>query len=50
MYLLLIILIIILLLGLPQSPYPFHAYGWYPSGILGILVLVLIVLLLTGHL
>lgn len=46
--LLLIILIIILLGGLPTWGY--HPYGWYPSGGVGLIVLILIILLLTGRL
>ena len=44
---LLIILIVLLLGGLPTWGY--HSYGYGPSGIVGVLVIVLIVLLLTGR-
>jgi len=45
---LLIILIILLLGGLPTWGY--HSYGYGPSGLVGVLVIVLIILLLTGRL
>ena len=45
--LLLIILIVLLLGGLPTWGY--HTYGYGPSGLVGVLVIVLIVLLLTGR-
>ncbi len=45
---LLLVVIIILLIGaLPAWPYS-HAWGYYPSGGLGLVVLVLLVLLLLG--
>ena len=46
---LLIILILLLVGAVPAWP---HSRGWvyYPSGILGILLIVLIVMLLTGRL
>jgi hypothetical protein len=46
--LLLIILIVFLLGGLPNWGY--HSYGWGPSGIVGVVLLVVLVLLLTGRL
>ena len=46
---LLIILILILLGALPSWPYS-RGWGYYPSGIVGIIVAVLIVLLLMGRL
>lgn len=49
--LLVVILVLILVGAWPTWP---HAAGWglgyYPSGIVGVLVIVLIVLLLTGRL
>ncbi|MGE0225100.1 MAG: DUF3309 family protein [Acetobacteraceae bacterium] len=45
---LLIILIILLLGVLPTWPYS-GGWGYYPSGILGIVVVVVIVLLLLGR-
>ncbi|MFY0479789.1 MULTISPECIES: DUF3309 domain-containing protein [Achromobacter] len=46
---LLIILILLLIGAVPAWP---HSKGWgyYPSGLLGIVVIVLIVMLLTGRL
>ena len=46
--LLLIILIILLLGALPTWPYS-AGWGYYPSGGLGLVVLILIVLLLMGR-
>ncbi|HEY5296976.1 MAG TPA: DUF3309 family protein [Verrucomicrobiae bacterium] len=45
----LIILIILLLGALPTWPYS-SGWGYYPSGGLGLVVLILIVLLLLGKL
>jgi Protein of unknown function (DUF3309) len=47
--LLLIILILLLLGALPTWPYS-AGWGYYPSGGLGLVVLLLVVLLLTGRL
>jgi hypothetical protein len=46
--LLLIVLILLLFGGLPRWGY--HSYGYGPSGIVGVLVIVALVLLLTGRL
>ena len=46
---LLVILILLLLGALPVWPYS-TGWGFYPSGGVGLLVLVLIILLLTGRL
>ena len=46
---LLVILILVLLGALPVWPYS-SGWGFYPSGGVGLLVLVLIILLLTGRL
>ena len=46
--LLLIILIVFLMGGLPRWGY--HSYGWGPSGVVGVVLLVVLVLLLTGRL
>jgi hypothetical protein len=45
---LLIILIVLLMGGLPTWGY--HSSGYGPSGIAGVLVIILIILLLTGRL
>ena len=46
---LLIILILALIGALPSWPYS-RGWGYYPSGIAGVVVLVLIILLLMGRL
>jgi hypothetical protein len=46
--LLLIVLLVFLLGGLPNWGY--HSYGFVPSGLAGVLVLIVVVLLLTGRL
>ncbi|HEX4706367.1 MAG TPA: DUF3309 family protein [Candidatus Udaeobacter sp.] len=46
---LLIILILLLLGALPAWPYS-SGWGYWPSGGLGLIVLILIILALTGHL
>jgi hypothetical protein len=47
---LLVILLVLLLIGvLPIWPYS-SAWGAYPSGGLGLIVLILVILLLTGRL
>jgi len=45
--LLLVVLVVLLLGGLPNLG--FHSYGYAPSGIVGVLVIVFLVLLLTGR-
>jgi len=47
--LLLILLIVMLLGALPSWPYS-RGWGYYPSGIFGVVLLVIIVLLLMGQL
>jgi len=50
MSLILFIILIVLLLGaLPSWPYS-RGWGYYPSGGLGLVVLILIILLLMGRL
>jgi len=46
--LLLIILILFLVGGLPHWGY--HSYGYAPSGLTGVVLIVLVILLLTGRL
>ena len=49
MYTILLVVLILLLLGaLPTWPYS-RAWGYYPSGGLGLVVIVVIVLLLAGR-
>ena len=46
----LVILLILLLIGAaPSWPYS-RGWGYYPSGLLGIILLIVIILLLTGRL
>jgi uncharacterized protein DUF3309 len=45
----LVILVLLLLGALPTWPYS-TGWGYYPSGGLGLIVLILVVLLLTGRL
>lgn len=50
MYTILLVVLILLLLGaLPTWPYS-RAWGYYPSGGLGLIVVIVIVLLLAGRL
>lgn len=46
---LLVILILVLLGALPTWPYS-SGWGYYPSGGVGLVVLILIILLVTGRL
>jgi hypothetical protein len=46
---LLIILVLLVLGALPMWPYS-SGWGYYPSGGLGLILLILIILLLTGRL
>jgi hypothetical protein len=48
--LLLLILLVVLLIGaIPAWPYS-RSWGYYPSGGVGLLVLILLILVLTGRL
>jgi hypothetical protein len=50
MYAILLVLLVLLLLGaLPTWPYS-RSWGYYPSGGLGLVVVVVLVLLLAGRL
>jgi hypothetical protein len=50
MYTILLVLLILMLLGaLPSWPYS-RSWGYYPSGGLGLVVVVVLVLLLAGRL
>lgn len=46
---LLIVLILILIGAVPSWPYS-REWGYFPSGLVGIVVLIVIVMLLTGRL
>ena len=45
---LLVVLMILLLSALPSWPYS-RGWGYYPSGIFGLVLMLIIVLLLLGH-
>jgi hypothetical protein len=47
--LLIIILLVLLIAGLPTWPYS-SGWGYYPSSILGTVLLILLILLLLGRL
>jgi hypothetical protein len=50
MYTILLVVLILLLLGaLPTCPYS-RSWGYYPSGGLGLVVVIVLVLLLAGRL
>jgi succinate dehydrogenase hydrophobic anchor subunit len=52
MHIVLLIVVVILLLGTwPNAPYGgWHHFGYWPSGTLGIVLLVLLILVLMGRL
>ena len=47
-WLLIIVLIILMVVGSPYAG--FHSYGYGPSGLLGVVLVVVIILLLLGRL
>jgi hypothetical protein len=47
--LILILLILVLLAALPTWPYS-GSWGYYPSGTLGLILLIVIILVLVGYL
>lgn len=49
MTILVIVLILVLVSVLPLWPHA-TAWGWAPSGVVGIIVLIIVVLLVTGRL
>lgn len=50
MYTILLIILVLLLIGaLPTWPYS-NGWGYYPSGGLGLVVLIIVILALTGRL
>lgn len=50
-HLILIVLVVLLVLSLPIFPYNAQwSYGYYPSGALSLIVVILLVLLLLGRL
>jgi hypothetical protein len=51
MYLILVVILILLVIGgLPHWPYAQpYAWGYYPSGVFTVLLIVLLVMVLTGY-
>jgi len=48
MLFILVILLVLLVVGVPQ--WGWHDYGYYPAGLVSVLIVVLVVLLLMGRL
>ena len=49
MYTILLIILVLLLIGaLPTWPYSAH-WGYYPSGVLGLVLIIVLVLVLVGR-
>lgn len=46
--LILVLLVVLLVVGLPTWPYS-HAWGYYPSGALGVILVVLLILVVLGQ-
>jgi hypothetical protein len=50
MYLLIVILLVLVILGLPQMPYTAHwNAGYFPSGMLGVVLIIVLILALMGR-
>ncbi len=49
LWLLVVILVVIALVGVPGLGPWQHSYGYYPSGGIGLIVIILIVVLLLGR-
>jgi hypothetical protein len=50
LWVLVVVLVVLALVGAPNVGIWNHSYGWYPSGGLGLVVIILLVLLLIGRL
>lgn len=50
LFVLLIVLLVLAVGGLPPVGVVSHPYGYYPSGLLTVVIVVLLILLLTGRL
>ena len=50
LWLIVILLFVFSFIGAPGIGYWHHGYGYWPSGLGGLIVLVLVILLLTGRL
>jgi hypothetical protein len=48
MYTVLLIILVLLLIG-ALPPVGLHSYGWGPSGIVGVILIVVLVLVLRGR-
>ena len=46
---LIVVLLLVLIGALPTWPYS-RAWGYYPSGVAGLIILVIVIMLLTGRL
>jgi hypothetical protein len=50
MWLVILILLVLLVVGLPHWPYTRPlGYGYWPSGVLFILLIIILILILTNH-
>ena len=49
LWIVIVVLLIIAVAGAPHWGYA-QSWGWYPSGGIGLLIIVLVILLLTGRL
>ena len=49
LWLLVIILVVIAFAGAPNVGFYHHSYGWGPSGIIGVVLVIVVVLLLLGR-
>jgi hypothetical protein len=47
-WILLVVLLVLAVFSVPRWPYA-TGWGWYPSGGLGLVLIVLLVLVLLGH-
>ena len=50
LWLLVIILVVIAFAGAPNVGFYHHSMGWGPSGIIGVVLIIVVVLLLLGRL
>ena len=50
LWLLVIILVVLAFAGAPNVGFYHHGFGWGPSGILGVVLIIVVVLLVLGRL
>lgn len=50
LWIIVIVLVVLAVMGAPRIGIWDHAYGWWPSGLGAVVVIVLLVLLLSGRL